>query len=58
MDLLWWNLVSCSSEVNLDMSVHAGDGEEDPGAPGSSSQQPTQPEDDGPLVLLDKYQVQ
>ena len=55
--LLWWNLVSCSSKINLDVSVHAGDGEEDPRTPSSSFEESAQPEDDGPLVLLEEMIV-
>ena len=41
------------SHVDLLVDINTGDDEEDPGPPGSSCQQPTQPEDDGSLVLLD-----
>ena len=37
----------------LFVDIHTRDYEEDPGAPGSSCQQPAQSEDDGSLVLLD-----
>ena len=52
-DLLRWDLILPTPHVDLLISVHTGDDEENPRAPGSSSQQPAQPEDDGPLVLLD-----
>ena len=57
VDLLWWNLVRSSSKVNLDVSVHTGDGEEDPRTPSSSFEKSAQPEDDGPLVLLEEMIV-
>ena len=41
------------SHVYLLVDIHTWDDEEDPRTPSSSCQQPTQPEDDGPLVLLD-----
>ena len=44
-----------SPHVHLLVRVHTGEDEENPRAPRSSRQQPAQPEDDGPLVLLDKY---
>ena len=51
--LLWWNLVVVSPHVHLLVGVHAGQDEEDPGPPGSTNQQSSQSEDDGPLVLLE-----
>ena len=39
--------------VNLLVDINTGNDEEDPRTPGSSCQEPAQPEDDGPLVLLD-----
>ena len=53
IDLLGWNLESLGSHVDLLVDINTGDDEEHPGPPGSSCQQPAQPEDDGPLVLLD-----
>ena len=50
---LRWDLECFSSHVNLLVDIDTGDDKEDPGAPGSTSQQPAQSEDDGPLVLLD-----
>ena len=50
---LWWNVKGLSSHIYLLVNIHTGDDKEDPGTPSSSCQQPTQPEDDGPLVLLD-----
>ena len=50
--LLWRYLIGASSHVNLLINIHTGDDEEHPGTPGSPRQQPAQPEDDGPLVLL------
>ena len=50
---LWRNVKGLSSHVNLLIDVHTGYDEEDPRPPGSPCQQPPQPEDDGPLVLLD-----
>ena len=52
-NLLWRNLVSVGPEINLFIDINTGDDKEDPRTPSSSRQQPTQPEDDGPLVLLD-----
>ena len=45
--------------VDLLVDVHTGDDEEDPRTPGTARQQPTQPEDHRPLVLLitGKYTV-
>ena len=50
--LLRGYLISVCPEVNFDMSVHTWYREEDPRPLGSTPQQPAQPEDDGPLVLL------
>ena len=47
------DLVCASSHVNLLVDVHTGNDEEHSWTPSSSRQQTTQPEDDGPLVLLD-----
>ena len=52
-NLLRWNLIGLTSHINFLVNIHTGNDKEDPWAPGSSCQQPTQPEDDGPLVLLD-----
>ena len=46
------DLESCCPHINLLVHVNAGDDKEDPRAAGSSSHEATQPEDDGPLVLL------
>ena len=46
-----------SPHVHLLVRVHTGEDEEHPRAPRSSHQQPTQPEDDGPLVLLEISQT-
>ena len=51
--LLWRDLVSRCSQVNLLVDINTRNDEEDPRTPSSSCQQPAQPEDDGPLVLLD-----
>ena len=51
-NLLGWDLVSVGSEVNLLIEVNTGNDEEYPRAPGSSCQQPAEPEDDCPLVFL------
>ena len=48
-----WNLEGLRSHIDLLVNIHTGDDKEDPGTPGSSCEQPTQSEDDGPLVLLD-----
>ena len=50
--LLWGYFISFGSHVNLLILIHAGNHEEDARAPGSPRQQPAQPEDDRPLVLL------
>ena len=55
--LLWWDLIIMSPHVHLLVRVHTGEDEEHPRAPRSSHQQPTQPEDDGPLVLLEISQT-
>ena len=47
------DLVCASSHVNLLVDVNTRNDEEHSRTPSSSRQQPTQPEDDGPLVLLD-----
>ena len=47
-----WNFKSLAPHVNLLVHVHAGDDKEDSRTSSSSCQQPAQPEDDGPLVLL------
>ena len=46
------DLESCCPHINLLVHVNAGDDKEDPRAPRSSSHEATEPEDDGPLVLL------
>ena len=51
--LLWWDLVRVCPQVHLLVDIHTGDDKEDPRAPGTARQKTTQPEDDGPLVLLD-----
>ena len=48
-----WNLIGLTPHVDLLVNIHTGNDKEDAWSPGSSCQQPTQPEDDGPLVLLD-----
>ena len=50
---MWGYLVCVSPQVHLLVNIHTGDDKEDPRPPGSSCQQPAQPEDDGSLVLLD-----
>ena len=50
---LWRNVKGLSSHVNLLVDINTGNDEEDSRTPGSSCQEPAQPEDDGPLVLLD-----
>ena len=51
-DLLRRYLEGHAPHVDLNVGVHTGDDEEDAGPPGSPRQQPAQPEDDRPLVLL------
>ena len=51
--LLWRYFIGASTHVDLLVDIHTGDDEEDPGTPSTSRQQPTQPKDDGPLVLLE-----
>ena len=51
--LLWGDFKCRRPHVDLFIGVHTGDDEEDPGTPGSTGDQPSQPEDDGSLVLLD-----
>ena len=51
--LLWRNLVGGSPQVNLFIDIDTGNDEEHARPPGSPGQQPAQPEDDCPLVLLD-----
>ena len=55
--LLGRDLVVVCPHVHLLVRVHTGEDEEHPRAPRSSHQQPTQPEDDGPLVLLEISQT-
>ena len=55
---LRWDLESFCSHVNLLVNINAGDDEEDPGPPGSASQEAAQPEDDGSLVLLEQIGAQ
>ena len=57
--LLGRDIKGLCSHVDLLVDVHTGDDEEDPRTPGSARQQPTQPEDHRPLVLLitGKYTV-
>ena len=52
VNLLGWNFKSLAPHVDLFIDVHAGDDKEDTRTSSSSCQQPAQPEDDGPLVLL------
>ena len=51
-NLLWRTLIRCRPHINLLVDVDAGNDEEDPGAPGPPCEEPAQPEDDSPLVLL------
>ena len=51
-NLLWGNIIGRSSHVDFLEDIQTGDDEEDPGAPGTSPDEATQPEDDGSLVLL------
>ena len=51
--LLWWYFKSLTPHINLLVDINTRNDEEHPRTPSSSRQQPTQPEDDGPLVLLD-----
>ena len=55
--LLWGYFISFGSHVDLLVLIHAGNHEEDAGPPGSPRQQPAQPEDDRPLVLLDNLAI-
>ena len=52
-DLLRRDVVGLCPHVDLLVVVNAGDDEEHARAPGSALQESSQPEDDGPLVLLD-----
>ena len=52
-NLLWWNVIGLSPQVNLLINVNTRDDEEHPGTPGFSSQHSAQSEDDRSLVLLD-----
>ena len=52
-DLLWWNLVFRCPHINLLVDVNTGDDEEKAGTLGSPHEQPSQPEYDDSLVLLD-----
>ena len=51
--LLRGYLISVCPEVNLDMGVHTWDREEDTRPLGSAPQKSAQPEDYGPLILLE-----
>ena len=50
--LLWRNIKADGPEVDLLVSVNAGHDEEQAGTLRSPGSQPSQPEDDRPLVLL------
>ena len=50
---MWWDLIGLTPHINFLVDIHTGDDKEDPRPSGSSRQKTTQPEDDGPLVLLD-----
>jgi hypothetical protein len=52
--LLGWYIKILDPHVYLLVDVHTGNDEEDPRTPGSTRQQPTQPEYHGPLVFLKK----
>ena len=52
-NLLWWDVIGLSPQVNLLINVNTRDDEEHPGTPGFSSQHSAQSEDDRSLVLLD-----
>ena len=52
-DLLRRDVIGLCPHVDLLVVVNAGDDEEHARAPGSALQESSQPEDDGPLVLLD-----
>ena len=54
---MWWNFKSLTSHIYFLINIKTGDDEEDPRPPGSPSQQPAQPEDDGPLVLLEQWRI-
>lgn len=56
--LLRRDLVVVGSHVDLLVGVDTREDEEHAGAPGSPHQQPAQPEDDGPLILLEHYKVE
>ena len=51
--LLWGDVIRLSPQVDLLVHVNAGNDEEDSWTSSLASQHPAQPEDDGPLVLLD-----
>ena len=51
--LLWRDIKADCPEVDLLVSVNAGHDEEQAGSLRSPGPQPSQPEDDRPLVLLD-----
>jgi hypothetical protein len=50
--LLWRHVERLGPHVDLLVDVHAGDDEEDPGAPGAARQEEAQPEYHSPLILL------
>ena len=50
--LLGRDLVVVGPHVDLLVGVHTREDEEHAGPPGAPHQQPTQPEDDGSLILL------
>ena len=51
-NLLWWNFISCRSQVNLLIDIHTGNDEEDPRTSGSSCEEATKTEDHRSLVFL------
>ena len=50
--LLWGNIEISDSQINFLININTGDNEEDTGTSGSSWEQSTKSEDDGPLILL------
>ena len=52
VNLLWWDIVGLCPHVNLLVVVNTGNDEEHSWSPGATLEEPSQPEDDGSLVLL------
>ena len=56
MSYLLWGHIECDDpHVHLSVVINTGQDKEDPWTSGSTREKPAQSEDDGSLILLDKY---